>query len=46
LGARLAPGGNNHDELAHLIHKGRTISTNISASKLHKNEVMIAYRVM
>lgn len=46
LGARLAPGGNKNNEQAHLIHKGRTISQNISTSKLHKNEVMMAYRVM
>ena len=38
----LAPGVNNHDELVYILnHKVRTISPKTSASKLHKNGVMI-----
>ena len=46
LGARLAPSGNNAEEMSHLIQKGRTLSQNISASQLQRHEVMIAYKTM
>jgi len=46
LGARLAPSGNNVEEMSHLIQKGRTLSQNISASQLQRHEVMIAYKTM
>ena len=42
LGARLAPSGNNVEEMSHLIQKGRTLSQNISASQLQWYEVIIA----
>ena len=44
LGARLAPSGNNAEEMLHLIQKGRTLGQNISASQLQRHEVMIAYK--
>ena len=42
LGPRLAPSGNNAEEMSHLIQKGRTLSQNISASQLQWYEVIIA----
>ena len=46
LGARLAPSGNNAEEMSHLIQKGMTLSQNISVSQLQRHEVMIAYKTM
>ena len=46
LGARLVPSGNNIDEMSHLIQKGRTLSQNISASRLSRHKVMLAHKTM
>ena len=46
LGAWLAPSGNNIDEMSHLIQKGRTLSQNISASRLSRHKVMLAHKTM
>ena len=43
LGAMLAPQGNNQDEFKKLIHTGKTMSMNISTSKLLRHEVLLAY---
>ena len=46
LGAWLAPSGNNIDEMSHLIQKGWTLSQNISASRLSRRKLMLAYKTM
>ena len=46
LGAQLAPSGNNIDKMSHLIQEGRTLRQNISASRLSRHKVMLAYKTM
>ena len=46
LGAWLAPDGNNGADLRVLCSKGKTMSTNIAASHLQREEVSIAYKMM
>ena len=46
LGAWLAPDGNNVTDLRVLCSKGKTMSTNIAASHLQREEVSIAYKMM
>ena len=42
----LSPEGNNQDEYKKLVQCGRTMSCNISASKLQCHEVLVAYQTM